>query len=547
MAAVSDAAETRNRRLARSTLVVMLAFGLAKAISLVQVKIIADTFGVGRDWDTYVAADSVSGLIFTLISGGALAHAFIPIFSSFLAREDRDGAWKIASHVTNSIFLATLLVSLIVFIFAMPLAGVIAPGFDMAAREQTANLLRVLLLSTLIFSVSGIVMGVLQSYNHFLTPALAPVLLDVGILIGVLFFIAPMGVYGIAWGTVLGALMHLGIQVPALLRYHPRWLAQLGWRDPVLWHVFRLMLPRIAGLGLFLYNFQLAINIASRMNEGAVSAFSWGWRLMQIPETLIGTAIGTVVFPTLAALSELNDEKGKRDAMSGALRFILVTTIPASVGLILVGRPLISLLEGGAFDPSATALVYSTLSYFTLGLIVHSLLEVASRSFYADKNTLVPLWTALGGAVINVVFSLALTGMPLTEFLSPAPTVVLDSARVGYLALANSLGTAFQVGVLLWLLGRRWHGINESMLARTTLKTAAASLIMGLAVGLVDAAWNALGLGGRGTLMTAVQAGVLMLTGAGVFVGAALALKMDEVRMLLNLFVRRKKAVEVVA
>ena len=269
--------------------------------------------------------------------------------------------------------------------------------------------MRILLISTIIFSVSGIFSGILNSHQHFLLPALAPIMFDVGILIGVIFLMPPMGVQGIAFGAVLGSLLHFGIQVPGLIRFKMRWTLELGFKNPVLWRVIRLMLPRIGGLGVFSLNFLVMNNIASRLGIGSVSALDWGWRLMQIPQTLIGTAMGIVIFPTLAALSEVGDLTGKRSAMSGALRFILVTSIPSAIGLIVLGQPLISLLERGAFDSSASALVYSTLSMFTLGLIVHSALEIIARSFYADKDTLTPLFAALGGATINFVLAIILS------------------------------------------------------------------------------------------------------------------------------------------
>lgn len=408
----AGAAETQNRRLARSTLVVMLAFGAAKAISLGQTVIIAQVFGVGQEWDAFVAANSVPELIFTLIAGGALSHAFIPVFGGFLARNDHARAWRVAAHVINSVFALTLLISAAVFVAAPWLvATLVAPGFDAAGQAQTVELMRILLASTLIFSVSGISMGILQSHNHFLLPALAPIMFDLGILFGVLFLIRPLGVNGIAVGAVLGAALHLGVQIPGLLHFRARWWPELGLRDPQLWRIVRLMLPRIAGLGVFSLNFLVMNNIASRLGTGAVSALSWGWRLMQIPQTLIGTAMGVVIFPTLAALSELGDEDGKRTAMSGALRFIMVASIPAAVGLIFVGRPLIGLLERGAFDASASALVYSTLQFFAFGMVFHSALEVVARSFYADKDTMTPLWAALGGALINLALSFALSGV----------------------------------------------------------------------------------------------------------------------------------------
>lgn len=547
----------RTRQLARSTLIVMFAFAAAKAISLAQTFIIANVFGVGAEWAAYVTANRIPELIFTLIAGGALAHAFIPIFSGYLAKGDRSGAWKVASHVINTVFSFTLLVSVVVFFLAPWLvANVVAPGFDETTRAQTAALMRILLLSTLIFSVSGILMGILQSHQHFLLPALAPIMFDVGILIGVIFLLPVLGVEGIALGAVLGAALHLGIQIPGLVMFKARWSFELGLRDPVLWRVFRLMLPRVAGLGVFSLNFLVMNNIASRLGTAPVAALDWGWRLMQIPQTLIGTAIGTVIFPTLAALSEVGDEKGKREAMSGALRVILVTSIPAAVGLIVVGRPLISLLERGAFDAAASALVYSTLSFFALGIVVHSALEVVARSFYADKDTLTPLWAALIGAGINFALAFALSGVitvsangHFNRIAVQFPQMGLrpDAGNVSGLALANSLGTAAEVLLLLWVLRRRWHGANEDALTRTVLKTLAASLVMALVIVFMNTIWNALGFADRGLVFTVAQ--IALETGAGllVFLGAAYWLRLEELQIVINAMLRRQRSVEAAA
>lgn len=525
----------RNRQLARSTLIVMVAFAVAKVISLGQTVIIANVFGVGAEWDAFVSANRIPELIFTLIAGGALSHAFIPIFSGYLARDDKDGAWKVASHVINFIFVVTFVVSVIVFFIAPWLVeNVVSPGFDPTTQQQTADLMRILLISTLIFSVSGISMGILHSHNHFLLPALAPIMFDVGILFGVIVLLEPFGVHGIAIGAVLGAAMHLGIQVPGLIHYKAKWWAELGLNDPTLWRVIRLMLPRVAGLGVFSLNFIVMTNIASRLGTGSVSALDWGWRLMQIPQTLIGTAMGVVIFPTLAAFSEIGDEAGKRAYMSGALRFILVASIPSAIGLITVGQPLISLLERGAFDASASALVYSTLRAFTLGLIVHSALEIVARSFYADKDTLTPLWAALVGAAINFGLSIMLSNVMQVE------AGATEMGNVSGLALANSVGTGVEVLILLWILRRRWHGIQENVLARTIVKTLVASLVMGLAVIAIEFAWSAIGLADGGLALTVVQIGIQTVMGIIVFLVMALILRLEELQELRHIIFQRK-------
>ena len=303
----------RNRRIARSTLTVMIAFATAKLISLVQTLIIAQAFGVGSDLDAYVAANRIPELIVILISGGALTHAFIPVFSGFLAKGDLDAAWKLSSNLINFIFSLALLLSLAVFVLAPWLVShVVAPGFDATTARNTVDMMRILLLSTVIFAVSGIFSGILNSHQHFLLPALAPIMFDIGILAGVLFLLPRFGVHGIAFGAVLGAALHFSIQLPGLVRYRMRWRLELGLSNPQLWRVIRLMLPRIGGLGVFSLNFLVMNNIASRLGVGSVSALDWGWRLMQIPQTLLGTAMGIVIFPTLAALSEMDDLAGKR-------------------------------------------------------------------------------------------------------------------------------------------------------------------------------------------------------------------------------------------
>jgi len=550
-----NSVEKRTRQVIQSTIIVVVAFTVARIISLGQTFIIGRTFGVGMEWDAYVSANRIPEQIFNLIAGGALANAFIPVFSSFLAQNDREGAWRIASKVINTIFTLTLVLSILAAINAPWLVRTfIASGFSIEQQALTVRLMRILLVGTVIFSVSGILMGILQSHNRFLLPALAPIMYDVGILFGAVVLLKPFGIYGIVYGAVIGAALHLAIQLPGLLQVKARWWPQLGWNDPTLWRVARLMLPNIAAIGLFGLNFTVMGNIASWLGTGAVSGLDWGWRLMQIPETLIGTAMATVIFPTLSALSAVNDEKGKRDAMSGALRFIFIGTIPSVIGLILVGRLLIRLLEGGAFDSSASALVYAALQAYALGIIAHAVLEVAAPSFYADKDTITPLLVRLGGSALNIGLAYVLSGVGQVETYALLnrfsislgyPAMVANPINVAGLALANTIGVTFEIGVLLWLLRRRWHGINESALTATVVKTVIASLAMGLAIVGTNFLWDIIGLNNGRLLFTIAQ--ILVETGIGiiVFFGTAMLLKMDELKLMLTMYLRRRKAVQI--
>jgi putative peptidoglycan lipid II flippase len=280
---------------------------------------------------------------------------------------------------------------------------------------------------------------------------------------------------------------------------------------------------------LFTYTSIVTTNIASGLQTGALSAYNWGWRLMQIPQTLIGSAMATVIFPTLAALSEVGDQNGKRDSMNGSIRFILIASIPSAVALIVIGQPLVSLLERGAFDASASALIYSTLRFFALGIVVHSVLEIVTRSFYADKDTFTPLWVSLIGSVIYVFLATTLT----------------DGGDVSGLALANTVAYAIEVVLLLWVLRRRWHGIGENALAATALKALAASLVMAVVIVLVNTAFVGFGLDTNNTSITIVQIAIEGVVGLTTFMIVAWLLRMDELRHLFALISRWRKVAEV--
>ncbi len=487
-----------------------------------------------------------------------------------MARHDQEGAWKLASSVINTVLLVTLILSLFGFAAAPWLVRhVVAPGFDSDQVAETAKLMRILLISTIIFSVSGMFQGILHSHNRFLLPAIAPILFDVGILFGVIVLIGPLGVYGIAWGAVLGSLMHFGIQIPGLIRTKARWMPRLGWHDASLRRVIVLMIPRVLGLGVVAFNTVVFNNVASRLGSGAVSAFSWGYRLMDIPEALIGSAMGFVVFPTLAALSELGEHDSKRKAMSGAVRFILIATIPSAVGLILLGKPMISLLERGAFDARDAALVYSTLQFFAFGLIFQSIHEVVARSFYADKDTFTPLWVAAIAAVANVLivggfylsyvykvddtikaafvtwgnqytagdYSAGL--ITLTHAADRVNDAMASVSGVGGLAIGYSCVFLIELSLLLVILHRRWDGIDGRSLRNTALRTVGASAIMAAAVLALDAVLGAAGLHNAGTILTALRVLLLAGVGAVTFVIAAVLLGVQEIRTLPRMVLRR--------
>jgi len=222
-----------NRRVFISAIIIGCGFLVSKVTGILDDLILAKIIGPGPQLDAYYAAFGLPDLLFTLIAGGALASAFIPMFSSCLARDDRSGAWRLASAVINTAFLAALIASLVLAIFAPWIVSqTVGSGFAPEQQQLSASLMRVILISTVLFSISGIVMSALQANQHFFLTALAPIMYNLGILGGVIFLAPRFGVWGPTIGVVVGALLHLLIQVPGLIKYQARWSPRLGWRDP---------------------------------------------------------------------------------------------------------------------------------------------------------------------------------------------------------------------------------------------------------------------------------------------------------------------------
>jgi putative peptidoglycan lipid II flippase len=270
--------------------------------------------------------------------------------------------------------------------------------------------------------------------------------------------------------------------------------------------------PRVLNIIVIQVNFIVIFNLASRLEEGAVSALDYGWDLMQMPQTIIGSAIGIVLFPTLSEFAAKGDMVALRQTMAWALRIILALSIPAMVGLIVLGRPIIELMfERGEFGPDSTAAVYQALQFWALALVAHSALEVVNRVFYAQKDTLTPLLSAIVSMVINLVLALAL----------------YQSLGAGGLALSNAVAVTVEVLIMLVIAHQRMAGVEAGSIVRTLLLTLLAAGVMGVAI---VAFTNSLS--DLSPLLVAVGGG---LVGIMVYLGAGLLLGLEEIRWMPRL------------
>lgn len=452
----------------RAAGIVMVLFIASRAAGLVREMAISARFGTSAELDAYLAAFRLPDIIFQLAAGGALGSAFLPVFTQRLVRGDKDDAWRLASAVTNLVLTITTIMAAIAAFFAPLLVErVIAPGFTPAQQALTAHLMRWMLISSVIFGVSGIVMGILNAHQHFVLPAAAPVAYNVCIILGAWVLAPRWGVFGLVIGVVTGAAFHLAVQVPGLVRFGVRYIPTLGLSDPGVREVGRLMAPRVLGLAAVQINFLVNTILASKMPAGSLSALNYAWLLMLLPQGIIAQAVATAAFPTFAEKEALGQRGELAAILSSTMRAILALSVPAAVGLIALRVPLIRLLlERGAFDERSTQAVAFALTFFAVGLVAHSLLEVISRAFYALHDTWTPVAVGIAAMALNVMLSLLLMG-PL---------------RHGGLALANTLATTVEMAVLIGLLRRRLGELRLSPLADTLGRSGLASLVMGAAI-----------------------------------------------------------------
>ena len=475
-------------------------------------------FGTSSEIDAFNIANQFPTLLFSLIAGGALASAFIPTFTGFLEKDDRTGAWRLASSIINLALLLLIATSLLAAVFAPQVVSyILAPRFSPDKQALTAALLRIMLISPAIFGVSGLLMGILNSHQVFLLPALAPSMYWIGMILGVLLFVPGMGIYGLAWGVVLGATLHLGIQLPALIKLKGRYFPIFGLDIPAVREVGRLMAPRLLGVAVVQLNFLVNVRLASGQPEGSATAIAVAWMVVTMPQVAIAQAIAIAALPTFSAQVARGEMAQMRASLAATLRAVVLLSLPASLGLILLRDPVVALLfQYGKFDAHSTDLVAWALLWYAAGLVGQSVVEILSRAFYSLHDTKTPVIIGSLAMTLNILFSL------LFSYLFSR----IGWAPHGGLALANSFATALEMIGLLVLMRRRLSGLDGGKIASGVLQAGAASLAMCLALWAWTVKFTGL------PVWLAAAGGVVV---GGIVYGAAVtAMGVHEVRGLLK-------------
>ncbi|NSW53179.1 MAG: murein biosynthesis integral membrane protein MurJ [Anaerolineae bacterium] len=515
----SSTQQQANRQIARAAGIVFLAMAFGQLVGQAAKILTVAQFGTSNALDAYNAANRVSETIYLLVAGGALGSSFIPVFTGLITDRKHKEAWKLASSIINLVTLVLVVLSVLVMVFADGVvAQVLAPGFSPEQQALTARLLRILMPAAVIFGASGLFMGILNSHQHFLLPALAPSLYQVGIILGVLLLAPSMGIMGLAWGTLLGAGLHLLVQLPQVLRLPQRkYELIVGLRNARVREVILLMLPRLLGVAVVQLNFWVNTIIASGMVEGSLTAVTIGFALMLMPQTVIAQATATAALPTFSAQYAQGRLSEMRASLAATLRAVLLLAIPATVGMILLRRPVIAMFyQYGAATAQSTELIAWALLWYTVGLVSHSVYEILARAFYALHDTRTPVAVGVVAMTLNVIFSLGFAS--LFERWGWMPH--------GGLALANSLATTIEMVALTWFMARRLQGLELPFILRGTMK----SLLAAAGMGAVLLAWLRLSQGWHPILITLAGAGA----GLTVYFALAWLLRIEELKGLLG-------------
>ena len=485
----SDALD--NREIIEKAVIVLGGFVASGLLGLVRLAVVGAQFGTGAAYDAFAAAQQLPETVFVLVAGGALGSSFIPIYAKYRAI-DQAAASRLASAVMTLSACAAGLLGILVYMLAPQLTTLVLYRQRSPEEQQLMiDMIRLMMLTPFIFSVSGLLMGLLQAHALFWLPAIALGMNNIGIIIGALV-IAPLlpphpglgqvgalNIMGLAYGAVLSALLHLAVQLPGLLKLPIRLRPLFAPGAPGVFDVLRLMGPRVFGLAVVQINFHVNIVLANTMVAGSVGAIRYAFMLTFFALGVIAQSQGSAVFPSLAALKAEGDYDGFKDRLARAMRNVLCLSFPASTLLIVLGEPLVSVLQRGQWTADSTRAVAWALGFYAIGIAGFALLEVLSRAFYALEDTRTP---AIAGAL--AMFGNIALNLVFIRFIGD-PDVLARGAFAG-LALANALTTIIEALALWWLIRRRLaiQGREDGINDREIVVSAGGSLLLSLGDGL---------------------------------------------------------------
>jgi len=542
------------KSIARSAGIVSLAVMGSRVLGLVREQVFATFFGAGFAMDAFIIAFRIPNLLRDLFAEGALSAAFVTTFSQKITKEGEQAAWRLANLVSNGLTLVLLLIVLSGIIFAPQVVNLLIDPDKYQTGSATASqtydlavtMTRIMFPFLLMVSLAAVAMGILNTKDRFGVPASASTMFNVGSITGGLlcaYALAPeyitaiargesadssgisRAIIGMAIGTLAGGILQWLIQVPSLRSVGYRWQPILSFRDEGVRQVMRLMAPAIIGSAALQVNVFVNTKFASGLGEGPVSWLSYAFRLIYLPIGIFGVAISTATLPVASRAAALRDLDQFRRTIASALRLTFLLTIPSAVGLIVLSRPIIALIfERGRFDSIDTQQTAVALCYNAIGLTAYSAVRVLAPSFYALKDTRIPMLASL----ISI-----LTNYAVASF-------TVDYLGIGHRGLALSISVV-AIGnflMLFFFLRRKLRGIEAPSLITTFIKVLTSASVMGVVCWLISQRIeSALGLSSM--FARSINVAASIVSGILVFTISARLLNAKELNMLVDLLKRK--------
>jgi len=435
---------------------------ISSVLGLLRERLLLTNFGIGVEVDAYKVAFTVPDFMFMLLVSGALSVTFIPVFTKRIAKNNWESAWQLSNSLLNLLAIITGLTSFVIILAADWLVRyVVAPGLDPATQELAVDMMRIIALNPLLFAVSSVLTSVQQAVGRFFFYALAPSLYNIGIIFGIVVLAPTFGIIGVALGVLAGSIIQLLVSILGMVGLGFKYQPVINWRNRGFRKVLTLLPPRSLDQGIDYVNILVETNLASRLKEGAITAYQTAFTLHMVPISLIGVAISTAAFPSLSERLGQNRPDLFKKELAMVLRVITWLVLPAAV-IAYFGRGYLVRLLVADGNPTIASLV----GILAVAIIFRSLFHLLSRSFYAQQDTRTPLYISIVAIGLNIALAIRLA----------AP----DAYGIFGLALAQSITTAFEVFVLIAVLMKRYKGLITAEFMDGLVRMVSANGLTGL-------------------------------------------------------------------
>lgn len=516
--------QRKEENIQRATIIVMITLLISRILGFVREVIVANVYGASIQTDAFYAAFTIPDVMFNLLIAGALSSGFMPVFTSYLARGEEEKGWKAANSFITAALIFILIFNVIGITFAKYLVPLVASGMMKTPEgfNLTVRLSQIMFTAVTFTVLAGLLRGILNSYKIFTTPAIGPVLYNVGMILGAMLLGATsFGIYGMTIGVIIGAMMNFLVQVPDFMRVGGgKYLKfSIDLKDEGFRKMIALMIPAIIGLSVSQLNIIINQNVATLVGDGYLTLVRYANRVMLLPLGIFAMGIATTLFPVMNAQVARKEWNDFKDTFSEGFRNIMYITIPAAVGMVVLAEPVIRVLfKSGSFTESDVQITGVILAFYSVGLVGQSAVQIITRGFYAIQDTKTPVKVAFITVVVNAVFSVGLT------FLTP-----LGIAGV---SCAYSISSIVNMYLLYNGLRKKTKGLRTNEIINSVVKAGVSAFIMGGAVLIVARIMEKI-VGSGGKTEEIIVVGVAMLIGIPLYFYMTYKFKMKEMEFFM--------------